>query len=189
MNLIRKIQVIIVATCIGAFWLLPKDAAAGYFEFSGGFSFNRSNYSADSFTWSRHWGSSFGYHFTEHSGIEFSFSDTVDRNKIDGIEDTTYHDQVYSVDWIQELTGKGYALQPYFKVGIGQLNRSAGGTYLGTAPTPVFDQVIGVLGAGLRLYVTRNVALRAEGTSYLSGGAIGSWKDNFNTSFGFSIYL
>lgn len=171
-------------------FLLSRPASAGAFEVSGGFNFNRSNYSETSYSWNRRWGASVGYHFTERSGIEFSFQDVVDRTMISGYEDTTFHDQVASINWIQELLGKKYAVQPYFKVGVGQLNRTATGVYAGGGSPPLLvDSLTGVAGAGLRIYLTRTFGLRFEGTSYLSGGSIATWRDNFALSFGASIYF
>jgi hypothetical protein len=45
------------------------------------------------------------------------------------------------------------------------------------------------LGAGLRIYLTRAFAIRVEGTSYLEGGSLPTWKDNIAATFGISIYF
>ncbi|MCM2323644.1 MAG: outer membrane beta-barrel protein [Oligoflexia bacterium] len=169
--------------------LTPDRAAAG-FEVSTGFSFNRSNYSDNNYSWTRRWGATLGYHFSDRSGIELTMQDVVDRTFIGGYEDTTFHDRIYSVDWYQALAGKNAPIQPFFKIGVGQLNRDASGSYAfgGTPPLQV-DQLTGVLGAGLRIYLTRTIGLKSEATSYLSGGRLSTWKDNIGFTLGISIYL
>jgi hypothetical protein len=170
--------------------MLPRPAAAGNFEYSFGFSFNRSNYSDSNFSWSRRWGTSLGYRFNDRSEVEFAYQDVVDRTRIIGYEDTNFHDQIGSFNLVQNLLDKNAPIQPFVKVGIGQLNRSASGNYAGGASPPSeLDSITGVLGVGLRLYLTRSFALRFEATSYLSGGAIRTWKDNIGAQFGTSIYF
>jgi hypothetical protein len=182
-----KQAIVVVLAFLGCV-LVPWQASADVTELSIGGSFSRNNYSATDFAWSRHWGASIGYHFTERSGIEFSFQDIVNRTVLTGFEDTTFHDQIFSLDWIQSLTGKNFPVQPYVKGGIGQLNRSATGFYTGgLQPALELDQLTLVLGAGMRVYLTRTFALRAEGTTYLVGGAISTWQDNFALNFGVSF--
>jgi hypothetical protein len=185
-------SVVVSIAVLTTVMLIPRQAAAadGAFEISFGFNFSRSNYTDNNFTWSRRWGTSFGYHFNDRSEVEFSFQDNTDRNHIVGYEDTTYHDRVYSINWVQALTGKNAVVQPYVKIGVGQLNREATGTYAGGASPPsVVDSVTGVLGAGTRIYITKAFALRIEATSYLAGGSIGTWDDNFGVAFGASFYF
>lgn len=169
---------------------LPTSSTAGVFEFSVGMNFNKSTYSSNSFSWTRRWGSSIGYHFTERSGFEFSFQDVVDRTLLTGSEDTTFHDQVFAVNWIQDLLGKTSFFQPYFKLGIGQLNRRASGVYSsGINPVLILDSVTGVMGVGTRWFFSKSVGVRVEGTSYLSGGSIRTWNDNFAILMGLSVYF
>lgn len=176
-------------TIIGFVLALPAQGIAGTFEVSLGFSFNQSNYSGSNYSWTRRWSASVGYYFTERSGIEISFQDVVDRTKIDGYGDTTFHDRVYSANWVQAITGKTSPLQPYFKVGLGQLDREATGSYINGSPNPLVLSLTGVVAVGLRIYVTRSFALRVEGTSYLTGGDISTWQDNVGLNFGSSFYF
>lgn len=170
-------------TCV-----LPWKALGGVVEISAGGSYNRSSYTDGNYSWTRRWGGSVGYHLTELSQIEIGFQDVFERTRIGGYEDTTFHDQIFSANWVQSLLGKGSPIQPYGKVGIGQLNREASGNYaLGGAPPIIFDSVTGILGAGIRLYLTRTFVLRGEATTYLTGGNIGTWQDNFAFTTGISI--
>ena len=184
----RFLAVILLVTTICV--LAPRRASAGAFEFSFGFSFNHSNYSDGNFSWNRRWMSGLGYYFTERSQIEFAIQDIVDRNRIVKYEDTTFHDQVFSVNWVQEIIGKSFPVQPYFKVGIGQLNRDASGKYSdGYVPPLHVDAVTGIIGAGVRVNLTRTFGIRTDATSYLSKGSIRSWKDNVSFTLGLSIYF
>jgi hypothetical protein len=166
-------------------------ANAGYFELSSGFSFNKTDYGSGNFSWTRRYGANFGYNFWDTSEIELSFQDSVVRTMITGYEDTTFHDQVYSLNWVQSLAPKDSLFQPFIKAGIGQLNRDASGMYyaLGVAPPSTEDTVTGILGAGLKIHLTRSFGLRGEATSYLTNGRISTWKDNIGVTAGLSFYF
>ncbi len=166
----------------------PSLAQAGTFELSLGGSFSQSNYGGGNYSWERRWGGSVGYYFLALSQVELSFQDVTDRTNLSGYQDTTFHDQILSLNWVQSLTGKSFPIQPYLKAGIGQLNREATGTYAGGASPPrVVAQLTGIVGAGLRIYITRAFAIRTEATSYLVGGNISTWQDNFSLNVGLSF--
>ncbi|MGK5083325.1 outer membrane beta-barrel protein [Bdellovibrionota bacterium FG-1] len=168
----------------------PQEALAGKFELSNGFSYSRTDYGSGNFSWTRRWGASFGYHFSERSEFEFSFQDVVQRTAITSYEDTTFHDQVYSVNWVQSLLGKAYTVDPYFKIGAGQLNREASGNYGSAgAPASEVDAITVILGAGLRINLSRSFALRGELDADLTGGNISTWKDNIGFNAGFSFFF
>lgn len=173
--------------------LLPLQASAaggGVWEASVGLSYNRSEYHGGSFSWNRRWGTSLGYNFSDSSQLEVSFQDVVDHSKFVDFEESNYHDRIYSANWVQSLFGKKYAIQPYFKVGIGQLNRRATvSDTRGRTSESTVDSLTGVLGVGMRIHLTRTFAIRFEATSYLSGGHIDSWKDNIAATVGASIYF
>ena len=161
---------------------------AGVTEISAGFFYNRTNYSPTDYNWTKRLGFSIGYYFTESSQIEFAYQDMIERMLVTGYQDTTFHDRVYSFNWVQSILGKKHRFQPYVKAGIGQLNRDGSGTYAGGgAPPARYDAVTGVLGAGFKLYLTQTFAIRTEATSYLAKGSISSWKDNIAASIGVSL--
>jgi hypothetical protein len=176
----------IAAACLTA----PATLQAGVFEVSAGFSYSRSNYSDRNFSWSRRYGLSLGYHLSDISQIEFSFQDVMDRTKIDGFEDTTFNDKIYSLNWVQSLVPRGSPIVPYVKAGIGQLNREATGTYsFGIAPPAILDSLTGILGVGIKVNLTKGFGLRVEATTYLTGGRLSTWSDNFAINSGFSFYF
>jgi len=167
-------------------------AEAGTVELSVGGSYNRSIFdpTGENYSWNRRWGASVSYEFFARSEIEFSFQDVIDRTMIVNYEDTVFHDRIYSLSWIQSLLPRSVPVQPYLKAGVAQLNRDADGTYAGGAsPNPRVDAVTGVLGGGLRIYLTRTFAIRTEIISYLTGGEINTWQDNVAASVGVSYSL
>lgn len=174
-------------------WLVhPKQAAAGYFEISAGASFNRSNYGEGSYEWNRRWSGSFGYHFTQRSEVELSFSDSVTRTNIPGYQNTTLHDQTYSAAWIQSLLGSAALVDPYLKAGIGQLNRVASGTYDsygGAAADSQTGSLTQILGVGVRIGLTKRFGIRGEANTYITGFRLSTWQDNVYLTTGLSFYF
>ncbi len=131
-----------------------------------------------------------GYYFFGESEIEFEVQDVVDRTQIPGIEDTTFHDQVYSLEWIQGLAPRDSFVRPYFKAGFGQLHRTASGSYFGTTvPTDTYDQLTGIFGVGIRFHVYHAFSLRFEGSTYLINGALSTAPQNFSVNSGLSVYF
>ena len=184
------LPVLMILALVSVVVAIPDRAAGATIEVSSGFSFTQSTYSEGSYSWTRVWGATFGYNLTELTQIEFSYQDVTDRTHLPNYQDTTFYDRIYSVDWSQAFAGKNTAFQPYVKVGLGQLNREATGSYAnGVSPPEVLDSVMGVLGGGVKLYLTRNLGIRTEVTSYLTGGSIRSWKDNTKFTVGFSLFL
>ena len=174
-----------IAALLGA-----TPARAGYFEVSAGFSFNESNYGDSNYSWTRRWGTSVGYHFTPITEIEASFQDVLDRNHIVNYEDTTFHDRIYSVNIVQSIFGKDALFDPYVKLGVGQLNRDATGTYaFGSSPYSQVDSLTVLVGVGVRIHLSQRFGLRGEASSYLNGGSIRTWQDNVAISAGFSVYF
>lgn len=169
--------------------LLP-GAQAGLFEIGSSFSINRSNFSEESFTWTRRYSFSFGYYFTQDSEIAFVFQDSTTRTFVEGVQDVSFHDQVYSIDLNYHLFNEKSVVRPYFKLGVGQLNRDAKGTYAGGySPPGRIDQITGILGCGLKVRATQKLGFKAEASSYLTGGAIGTWKDNLAFAIGGSLFF
>jgi hypothetical protein len=167
---------------------IPFDCLAGTTEVSVGLGFNRSQYGAVGNSWSRRWTASIGYNFTEITGIELSYQNSTDVTSLPGYQETQLIDQMYSIDWTQALMPRGWPFQPYFKVGIGQLNRDATGYYPnGTTPLARTDSLSGVLGFGVKFYLTKNIAVRGELTSYMPAANINTIYDNISFNGGLSF--
>ncbi len=172
--------------------IVPRQSLAkgGYFEVSLGGSYSRSNYSDTDYEWTRRLSASIGYHFNDISEIEISYQDTMSRTHILNYADTTSFDKVYSANWVQAFSGRNFPLQPYLKVGVGQLNREVQSSYSSSPVTGVkMDSVTGVAGAGLRVFLGKNFAIRSEVTSYLAGGSIRNWNKDLGVTVGLSAYF
>ncbi len=166
------------------------NSFAGVFELSGGLSLDRSNYGDGSYTWDRRYMASLGYHITEDSEFEFSFQDNTSRNVVTNVQDVTFHDQVYSLDFNYYFFEDDSLVRPFFKVGVGQLIRDATGTYTGGySPPAEVGQVTVIGGAGIRIKVVKKFSLKAEMTTYLTNGGISTWQDNLALSFGVSYFF
>ncbi|OFZ80691.1 MAG: hypothetical protein A2583_10510 [Bdellovibrionales bacterium RIFOXYD1_FULL_53_11] len=187
--IVKTVLAALVAALVGA--ALPINGAeAGTFEVSLGFSFNQRVYSEDSKTWSRKWGASLGYNFSDYFGVEIAFQDAVERNNIAHYENTTFHDRVYSASWMQYFVNRKFPVQPYVKLGVGLLNREATGTYwYGASPPLKVDSITGIGALGLRIYITRYFAIRTEISTYLAGGYLRKWKDHIDYTLGVSVFF
>jgi Outer membrane protein beta-barrel domain len=173
-----------------AFLAMPAIAQAGIFELGGTFSYQKSTYNAGSFTWTRTWTGSLGYYLTEESEIEFSYSDSISQNYVKSAQDITYHDRTYSMNMILHFFDEKSHFKPYIRGGVGQLNRDATGSYQGGASPPGrLDQLTVIGGIGLKIRITSHLGLKAELTSYMTGGSITTWKDNMSANVGGSIYF
>ncbi len=186
----NRIAARLAAAFLLVFSVLNSDSAqAGAFEVGGGFSLNRSNFANDSFTWTRRYTATIAYYITQDSQIEFMFQDTTTKTFVPGVQNIKFHDTVYSLDFVYYLFGSSM-FSPFFRGGIGQLNRDATGSYEGGySPPGTVDTVTGILGGGLRVRVSQRVAFKTEVNSYLTGGAIGTWQDNIAFSFGGSFFF
>jgi len=186
----KKIQYYLY--CVLLVWggLQTNASHAGVFELGTGFSWQRSNFGNDAYTWLRRYSVSFGYYFTEDSVFSFSYQDSTTKTFVPNVQDTTFRDQVYSLDVSYLFMDQGDTLRPYIKGGIGQLNRDASGTYAGgQRPPGRTDQITAIIGAGIKARISQRFGLKAEAVSYMVGGAISSWKDNLALSFGGSYFF
>jgi hypothetical protein len=173
---------------LGVF-LSQGESWGGVMELSSSFSYSRTNYSDLSYSWSRRVGLGLGYYFWGESELEIEVQDILLRTKIADIGDTSLHDQIFSLQWVQGLAPSEFWIHPYFKVGIGQLNRVASGSSsTGEAPLE-YGTITGVLGAGIKFKVYHELSLKVEGATYLINGSITTAQDNFAINSGLSIYF
>ncbi len=165
-------------------------AQAGIFEIGGGYSYRHSSYNNGSFTSTTTWNASFGYFFTQDSQVEFLYSDSSSIDFVTGAQDIHYRDRVYSLNFVYHLLSESSQVRPFFRAGVGQLNRDATGTYAGGfSPPGRLDQVTVVGGFGLKAKISSQIGLKAEMTSYLTGGSVSTWKDNIAVLIGGSFYF
>ncbi len=179
------------------FWMviwgaLPWTSSdAGVFELGGGFSLNRSNYNAGAYTRTTSYSLSLGYYFSQDSEIEFLYQDSTTKNFVQNVQDITNRDRVYSLNLLYHLFEEKAKLKPFFRIGFGQLNRDATGTYQNgafTAPGRL-DQLSVIGGLGFKARITQQVGFRAEAITYLTGGNISTWQDNVTINIGGSFFF
>ncbi len=170
--------------------LLGNPAIAGVFEAGASFSSTRSVFNGNSYTSTQTWAASLGYYFTQDSEIEFTYQDGKTRNFVEGIQDVSFRDRVYSLNLNYHLASEEQDIRPYLRLGAGQLNRDASGSYAnGSSPPGRLDQLTIILGLGAKIRVTQRIGLRAEFVSYLIGGNLSTWKDNTQLSAGISVFF
>jgi hypothetical protein len=190
-EIVKFFQAWVAWVIFGVGVLAPAPAQAlpfGQFEISFGFGYSIQRFGDNSYNWNRRIGASIGYYPWALTEIELAFQDVVDRTKIEGFQDTTFHDQIYSVNVVQQLVPKEWPVQPYVKLGVGQLNRTATGTYsFGSAPPTILDSITVITGAGLRVYITKIFAIRGEATSFIQGGILDTWDKNLQFNAGVSV--
>lgn len=181
-----RVGLLMIALSLG----FISEAKAGNFEFTATASYQKSGYGPHYSTTVRRYGASLAYSFWSLSELEFSIQDIEYKNELGLQENTRFHDQIYSVQWVQALLSRRFWVQPYLKLGVGQLNREASGTYAGGgAPPAIYDSITAVGGVGLRMRLTQALGLKIEGTTYLVGGSLSTWRDNFGVSGGFSFFF
>lgn len=172
------------------FIFVGTESRAGLFELGAAFAYNRSNYNDGSYTWTKRYSLSLGYYFTSDSELEFSFKDSVARTVVNGVQDVTFHDQVYSLDLNYYFLEEDAVFRPFVTGGVGQLNRDASGSYSGGGVPPGrTDQVSADLGVGVKAKISQRLGLKAEMQTYLVGGAVSTWKDNLALMIGASFYF
>jgi len=172
------------------FLILPDLAKAGLFEMGTGYSYRQSSYNGGAYTRMKAWNASFGYFFTQDSEVEFVYQDSTTNEFVPNVQNIQYRDRVYSLNLVYHFFQEGSAVRPYVRAGVGQLNRDATGTYSGGfSPAGRLDQVTVIGGLGFKAKIAGQFSVKAEATSYLAGGNISTWQDNFALSIGGSFYF
>lgn len=164
------------------------ESHSGTFEVSFGAAYSQSNYGGGSYNTNLRLSGSVGYYFLSVTELEIAYQDVRDQTKLVGFQDTVTHDRILSLNIVQTLVPKTFPIQPYIKLGAGQLQREARGTYGGTvAPPAILGSFTVIGGAGLRIYITKNFAIRGEANTYLAGGVLSTWADNVALTSGVSL--
>lgn len=166
---------------------LWNNSRAGTYEFSLGASYHKSTYSGGSFSSVRTLGGNVGYYFFNQSSLELSYQEMTNRDEFVGVQSSSYYDRILSLNWVQNFASRQSMFQPYLKGGVGQLNRDAKIVdALNRTQRAETNTVTAVGGAGFRLYLTKDFAIRCEINSYLSGARIKTWNQNYAWTIGVS---
>lgn len=175
----------------------PQSHAAQV-ELSGMVAYSKSNFSDGYDSMQRRYTSSLSFKFTAVSAIEFEYTDTVTKTSyLTNVASKlvymtrvayTYKDKVYSVNWVQNLVPSKWLIQPYVLVGYGKMQRKAKEEYPEFGVTTEVTQFVnsGTGGGGLRIFLTRNMAIKLEARTYVPNFNFKKWKENQMTSAGIS---
>ena len=183
---------------VAALLLFTQPAHAALIELSGLFSYGRSRltdgYSSDQWRYS----GSIDFRFTPVSSIQFEYMSSTTKVQYPvnvGViipQNTTevnrYDDRVYSFNWVQNLVPSKWLVQPYLKAGGGKLHRVQTIEYpqYGLKQSVTSDVVTGVGGLGIRIFLTRSMAIKGEIVSYVPDFRFRLWKENQMFSAGVS---
>lgn len=146
----------------------------------------------------RRYSASIAYKFMSVSAIELDYmvarttistpTDVGQRFPYITTQVTTYDDEVYSINWVQNLVPSDWIIQPYFKFGGGKLRRKQRIEFPEFGVKDERSQVVntGVGGLGLRIFLTKNLAIKGEFTTYVPDFRFSGWKDSQMFSAGLS---
>jgi hypothetical protein len=174
------------------------SARAAQVELSGMVAYSKSNFSDGYDSMQRRYTGSLSFKFTAVSAIEFEYTDTLTKtsyltnvaSKLTYLTRVaySYKDKVYSVNWMQNLVPSKWLIQPYVVIGYGKMQRKAKEEYPEFGVTTEVTQFVnsGTGGAGLRIFLTRALAIKLEARTYVPNFNFKKWKENQMTSAGIS---
>lgn len=190
------------------FWallaLLPwQKAMAANIELSGMVAYGRANFSDGYNSVQRRYTGSIDFKFTPVSALQFEYTDSTTKISypvnISSIlpypvyttEATTYRDKIYSFNWVQNLVPTKWLVQPYVLLGGGKMKRNLLREYpeLGIYQTVSQSVSTGTAGIGLRIFLTKNMAVKGEAKTYVPKFQFRKYKENQMFSVGVSWLL
>jgi hypothetical protein len=176
----------------------PREASAAVVEISGMIAFTSANFGDGYSSSSRRYTGSIDFKFTPVSALEFEYTDSSQvleyptdlggRLSSNIKERDTYKDIIYSFNWVQNLVSSKWILQPYVVIGGGRLNRRITQEFpqYGFRQDTSQNVLTGTGGAGVRLFLTRSMAIKGELKAYVPNFQFAKWKDNEALSIGLS---
>jgi hypothetical protein len=183
---------------LGIIWLAVEPCArAAVVEISAMAAYSSSKFNNNYTSEMHRYTGMFDLKFTAVSAIEFEYTDEntsysypSDLGMLSKAtqEQTSYRDTIYSLNWVQNLVSAKYILQPYFVIGGGRMTRK----YTMSLPEFGFGQTTtqnvftGTGGVGLRIFLTRSMAIKGEVKTYVPNFQFTKWKDNQALSLGLS---
>lgn len=186
------------------FAIMPGQwAAAATIELSGMVAYGRANFSDGYNSVQRRYTGSIDFKFTPVSALQFEYTDSTTKISypvnISSIlpypvyttEATTYRDKIYSFNWVQNLVPTKWLVQPYVLLGGGKMKRNLLREYpeLGIYQTISQSVSTGTAGVGLRIFLTKNMAVKGEAKTYVPKFQFKKYKENQMFSVGVSWLL
>lgn len=159
-------------------------------EISAMGSYSKTSYSSYSYSTTRRYTATIGINITSVTEIEASYTYTDTFLNQDPYQTSKTNEQILGLSLIQSLFPKKWFVQPYLKAGAAQYNRRQTGTLRGIPTVPSYSKSpSALLGGGLRIFFTKNFALRSELVTYLPDFHMSQAKDNFSIQVGFSFHF
>jgi len=177
---------------------LPITADAAAVEISGMLAYSKADFADGYKSVQRRYTASIDFKFTSVSALQFEYTDSVTKvsylTNVGSLlsyytqEAITYRDKIYSFNWVQNLVPSKWILQPYFLIGGGRLVRRYSKEYpeFGLSTVVTQNKVTGVGGLGLRLFLTKKMAIKSEIKTYVPDFRFSKWKENQMLSVGLS---
>ncbi len=178
---------------------IVAPARGAVIELSGMVAYNKAQYSDGYKSFQRRYTGSVDFKFTQVSALQFEYTDSITKvsyladlsNILPGLstpEATTYKDKIYSFNWVQNLVPSRWLIQPYIVFGGGKMRRFIIREYpvLGIYQSVVQSVATGTGGIGLRIFLTKNMAIKGEIKTYVPRFKFSLWKENQLFSAGLS---
>ena len=176
----------------------PSATFAGALEISGTIAYGKANLGGNAYSRQNRYSGEIAWRFTKVSALEASYMRS--RTKISQPinldfllfqtihQAVTYDDHVMSLSWVQNLVPANFIVQPYFKIGGGRLLRRQTVEYSALFSKQEVTQKsdTGVAGVGLRIFLTKNMAIKGEVVTYVPKFRFSTWKDSQMFSVGLS---
>lgn len=178
--------------------LTPGVANAASVELSAMLALTKSEFSDGYKSETRRYTGSVAFKFTAVSALEFEYTDSLTQTSftttLGGLllrptkQEVTYKDQIYSFNWVQNLVSSKWILQPYFVIGGGRMTRKVTITLPEVPYSQNSSQNVtqGTGGLGLRIFLTKAMAIKAEVRTYVPDFKFSKWKETQMTSVGLS---
>ena len=176
---------------------LAPRAQGAVVELSAMVAYSTSKFNTDYPSVSRRYTGSFDLKFTPVSAIEFEYTDELSEYSFPSDlgmlakptkEQESYKDTIFSINWVQTLVSSKWILQPYFVIGGGRMTRKVTMSLpeFGYGQTTTQNVFTGTGGVGLRLFLTKSMAIKGELKTYVPNFQFAKWKDNQALSAGLS---
>lgn len=179
--------------------LIPIRVNAAVIELSAMVAYSKSDFADGYKSMQRRYSGSMDFKFTAVSALQFEYTDSTTKisypTNVGTLlpyytqEAITYKDEVYSFNWVQNLVSSKWVIQPYVVLGGGRMVRRYSKEYpeFGLSEKVIQKNTTGVGGVGLRIFLTRNMAIKSEAKTYVPDFRFSKWKENQMLSAGVSF--
>jgi hypothetical protein len=176
-----------------------EKAQAASIELSGLVAYGKTELANEGYhSMQRRYTGTISFKFTAVSALEFEYTDSVtnysyltDVGQVFSHltkEEITSKDKIYSFNWVQNLVSSKWLIQPYVVFGGGRMVHSYTQNFpeFGYTGSVTQNVVTGTAGVGMRIFLTRNLAVKAEMKTYVPKFHFKAWKENQMLSVGLS---